>query len=74
MSAENWMNAARTEEQRLLGEIAKTDLFKQLEAVRRVIAVYQGIESSTEQGKGLVLERGPEAPRVWKAASLGGRG
>jgi hypothetical protein len=68
MSAENWMNAAKTEEQRLLGEIAKTDLFKQLEAVRRVIALYQGIESSTE-GKGLGLERGPEAPRVWKAAS-----
>jgi hypothetical protein len=52
----------------LLGEIAKTDLFKQLEAVRRVIAVYQGIESSTE-AKGLGLGRGPEAPRVWKAAS-----
>ena len=74
MSAEDWMNAAKTEEQRLVGEIAKTDLFRQLEAVRRVIAVYQGIASSTEQGKGLVLERGPEATRVWKAASLSGRG
>jgi len=42
MAIEDWLRAARAEEQRLLGEIMKTDLFKQLEAVRAVLAVYQG--------------------------------
>jgi hypothetical protein len=42
MSAEDWLLAAKTEEQRLLGEISKTELYKQLDAVRTVIAVYQG--------------------------------
>jgi len=42
MAMEDWLRAARAEEQRLLGEIMKTDLFKQLEAVRGVLAVYQG--------------------------------
>jgi hypothetical protein len=42
MAIEDWLRAARAEEQRLLGEIMKTDLFKQLEAVRGVLAVYQG--------------------------------
>jgi hypothetical protein len=40
MSAEDWLRAAKSEEQRLLGEITKTDLYKQLEAVRGVLAVY----------------------------------
>jgi hypothetical protein len=42
MSAEDWLRAAKAEEQRLLGEIAKTDLYKQLETVRAVLAVYSG--------------------------------
>jgi hypothetical protein len=42
MAIEDWLRAARAEEQRLLGELTKTDLFKQLEAVRGVLAVYQG--------------------------------
>jgi hypothetical protein len=48
MSAEEWLRAANTEEQRLLDEIAKTTLYKQLEAVRTVIALYQG---TTEPSK-----------------------
>jgi hypothetical protein len=48
MSAEDWLQAARTEEQRLLDEIAKTTLYKQLDAVRTVIALYQ---STTEPPK-----------------------
>ena len=40
MSAEEWLRAAKAEEQRLLREIMKTDLYKQLEAVRSVLAVY----------------------------------
>ena len=42
MAMEDWLRAARAEEQRLLGEIMKTDLYRQLEAVRAVLAVYQG--------------------------------
>jgi hypothetical protein len=41
MSADDWIRAAKTEEQRLLDEIAKTTLYKQLEAVRTVIALYE---------------------------------
>ena len=40
MSAEDWIHAAKTEEQRLLDEIAKTTPYKQLQAVRAVISVY----------------------------------
>ena len=42
MSAEDWIQAAKTEEERLLAEIAKTTLYKQLEAVRAVITLYDG--------------------------------
>ena len=42
MSAEDWLRAVKTEEQRLLDEIVKTDLYKQLDAVRTVIGVYEG--------------------------------
>ena len=42
MSAEEWLRAANTEEERLLDELAKTTLYKRLEAVRTVIALYQG--------------------------------
>ena len=42
MSAEGWLQAARTEEERLFAEIAKTTLYKQLEAVRAVITLYEG--------------------------------
>ena len=42
MSAEEWLRAANTEEERLLDELAKTILYKRLEAVRTVIALYQG--------------------------------
>ena len=48
MSAEDWLQAVRTEEQRLLDEIAKTTLYKQLDAVRTVVALYQ---STTEPTK-----------------------
>jgi hypothetical protein len=69
MSAEDWLQAAKTEEQRLLTEISKTDLFRQLEAVRAVIAVYQGKVPSPDQANGLPSERGSESTRVWKVAS-----
>ena len=42
MSAEDWLRAAKAEEQRLLDEIAKSTLYRQLEAVRTVISVYEG--------------------------------
>jgi hypothetical protein len=41
MSAEDWIQAAKAEEQRLFDEIAKTTLHKQLQAVRPVISVYE---------------------------------
>ena len=42
MSAEGWLQAAKGEEERLIDEIAKTTLYKQLEAVRAVITLYEG--------------------------------
>jgi hypothetical protein len=42
MSVEGWLQAAKTEEERLIDEIAKTTLYKQLEAVRAVITLYEG--------------------------------
>jgi len=42
MSADDWLRVAKAEEQRLLREIMKSDLYLQLEAVRAVIAVYSG--------------------------------
>lgn len=41
MSAEDWLQAAKAEEERLLNEIAKTTLYQQLQAVRAVIALYE---------------------------------
>ena len=69
MSAEDWLRVAKTKEKRLLGEIAKTDLFRQLEAVRAVLAVYQGKQPSPEQANGLASELGSESTRIWKVAS-----
>jgi hypothetical protein len=47
MSAEDWLRTAKAEEQRLFDEIAKTALYKQLAAVRAVIAVYEETSEST---------------------------
>jgi hypothetical protein len=69
MSAEDWLLAAKVEEQRLLSELAKTDLFKQLEAVRAVIAAYQGKVAAPEPVSGLAPERGSDPNRIWKVAS-----
>ena len=51
MSAENWLQAAKSEEERLLAEIAKTTLYRQLEAVRAVLAVYEGTTAVSEAEK-----------------------
>jgi hypothetical protein len=42
VSADDWLQAAKAEEQRLLREIMKSDLYLQLEAVRAVLSVYSG--------------------------------
>ena len=42
MSADSWLEAAKTEEQRLRAEIGKTTFYKRLVAVRAVIALYDG--------------------------------
>jgi hypothetical protein len=47
MSGDNWLEATRVEEQRLLDEITKTTLYKQLAAVRAVIAVYEDTSGSS---------------------------
>jgi hypothetical protein len=46
MPATQWLQAAKSEEQRLLREIMKTSFYKQLEAVRAVIAVYESTAAS----------------------------
>jgi hypothetical protein len=77
MSAEDWLRAAKTEEQRLLGEIMKTDLYKRLDAVRTVIAVYQGPAESpaaapSQPGATGVSTRanGPASERSFKTANV----
>jgi hypothetical protein len=67
-TAESWLLAAKIEEKRLVGEIAKTDLFRQLEAVRAVIAVYQGQAPSPQQPDDLVSETPAGQPRIWKVS------
>jgi hypothetical protein len=68
VSAEDWLRAAKAEEQRLLGEIVKTELYKQLEAVRAVLAVYPdaspttaplqpGAAATPPRGNGAISER-----------------
>jgi len=52
MSAEGWLEATKAEEQRLLDEITKTTLYKQLAAVRAVIAVYEDTSSPTTMPTG----------------------
>jgi hypothetical protein len=47
MSAEGWLEATKAEERRLLDEITKTTLYKQLAAVRAVIAVYEDTSASS---------------------------
>jgi hypothetical protein len=76
MSADDWLRAAKTEEQRLLGEIMKTDLYKRLDAVRTVIAVYQGAAESpaaapTQPAATVVSTRanGPTSERSFKTAN-----
>ena len=66
MSAEDWLRAVKAEESRLLDEIAKTDLYKQLEAVRAVLTVYPETTASpplqpgamtSPRGNGATTER-----------------
>ena len=74
MSAEDWLRAVKTEEQRLLDEIMKTDLYKQLDAVRTVISVYQGTaESSTvapTQPTASTRANGPVSEHSFKMANV----
>ena len=69
MSAEDWVRAAKTEEQRLLGEIAKTDLYKQLDAVRTVIAVYEGTSESPRATSVSPQANGPTSQHSFKMAN-----
>jgi hypothetical protein len=69
MSAEDWLRAAKAEEQRLLDEIVKTHLYKQLEAVRNVIAVYPSTEISTATGVS-TWANGPASERSFKMAKV----
>ena len=74
MPADDWLRAVKTEEQRLLDEIMKTDLYKQLDAVRTVISVYQGTaESSTvapTQPTASTRANGPVSERSFKMANV----
>jgi hypothetical protein len=68
-AADNWLHAAKLEEKRLIGEIKKSDLCRQLEAVRAVIAVYQGQTPSPQQpDDDLMSDLPAPRPRVWKAS------
>jgi hypothetical protein len=74
MSAEDWLRAVKTEEQRLLDEIMKTDLYKQLDAVRTVISVYQGTAESSRvaptQPTASTRANGPVSERSFKMANV----
>ena len=68
-AADSWLQAAKLEEKRLVGEITKTDLFRQLQAVRAVIAVYQGQTPTPQQPDDLVSETTTgQPPRIWKVS------
>jgi hypothetical protein len=72
MSATEWLQAAKSEEQRLLREIMKTTLYKQLEAVRTVIAVYEGkAKAGAAPASTTVSTRanGPTSQHSFKAAN-----
>ena len=69
MSAEDWVRAAKTEEQRLLCEIAKTELYKQLDAVRTVIAVYEGTSESPPAASVSPRANGPTSQHSFKMAN-----
>jgi hypothetical protein len=73
MSAEDWLQAAKTEEERLLAEIAKTTLYKQLEAVRAVLAVYEGTIGASEAEQAVPSPaprtNGAASPRSFKTAN-----
>ena len=69
MSAEDWVQAAKTEERRLLGEIVKTDLYKQLDAVRTVIAVYEGTSESPPASSVSPRANGPTSQHSFKMAN-----
>jgi hypothetical protein len=74
MWAEGWLQAAKTEEERLLAEIAKTTLYRQLEAVRAVLAVYQGPTAAPEAEQAgastpSTRTNGAASPRSFKTAN-----
>jgi hypothetical protein len=75
MSAENWLQAAKSEEERLLAEIAKTTLYRQLEAVRAVLAVYEGTTAVSEaeqagaSAAASARTNGATSPRSFKTAT-----
>lgn len=79
MSAGDWVQAAKIEEQRLLDEIAKTILYRQLEAVRAVIAVYEGTAEpldtpdTHEAGVVSTQSNGPVTQRFKKANAFSDR-
>lgn len=67
MSSDDLVRAAKNEEQRLLTEIMKTELYRQLEAVRAVIAVYPPM---AEQAAVATMQSGPMiSPQANGAAS-----
>jgi hypothetical protein len=68
-AADSWLQAAKLEEKRLIGEIRKSDLCRQLEAVRSVIAAYQGQTPTPQQPvDDLISDLPSPRPRVWKAS------
>jgi len=70
MSAEDWLRAAKSEEQRLLTEIMKTDLYKQLEAVRGVLAVYPDATTTATPAAAISgRPNGPASERAFKTAN-----
>jgi hypothetical protein len=73
MSAEDWLRATRTEEQRLLDEIAKTTLYRQLDAVRTVIALYQDATAPPKEHSATTVaatkQNGPSSRHSFKAAN-----
>jgi hypothetical protein len=73
MSATDWLQAAKSEEQRLLREIMKTKVYKQLEAVRTVIAVYEGTAESAGAASAAtgvsVRANGPTSQHNFKVAN-----
>jgi hypothetical protein len=70
MSAPEFLKAAMAEEESLLAQLRATELFKRLEAVRKVVAVYQALVDAEATIPLTVVTVPPQTGRGFKTAAI----